>query len=290
MCGARGRFGKVGAGVGCCVFPVSPCPPRVSCAVCGGLSRLGVPYPCSLVRHSMRSVRSTGSVLLPFSFSPVSFVCACAHALVASAPPPPPSPGWCGARTSRSTGAGRWYQARDSALLAHGLNYRGISARCLEPDHVSREKLLKAHTNDKQPNDLIFVFQCRGAPGAGAFVAQLMELQPKLELPQPDHGDKVSNWNTEESPDPGTPLIGKTPTESPSPTCFPTIGSEGPVPTDKDLASQPSPPPLTHDTHSSTSSHPLPAIPTSPNPKEAGKQPRHPNTTPGTQAYSNHRE
>ena len=30
------------------------------------------------------------------------------------------------------------YQKRDSALLAHGFSYRGISARCLEPDHVSR--------------------------------------------------------------------------------------------------------------------------------------------------------
>ena len=28
------------------------------------------------------------------------------------------------------------YQKRDSALLAHGFSYRGISARCLEPDHV----------------------------------------------------------------------------------------------------------------------------------------------------------
>ena len=62
----RGGWG----GAGCCVFPVSPCPPRVSCAVCGGPSRLGVPYPRSLVRHSMRSVRSAGSVRLPFWFSP----------------------------------------------------------------------------------------------------------------------------------------------------------------------------------------------------------------------------
>ena len=68
------------------------------------------------------------------------------------------------------------YQARDSALLAHGFNYRGISARCLEPDHVSREKLLKPHTYDKQANDLIAVFQCGGALGSGAFVTQLMDM------------------------------------------------------------------------------------------------------------------
>ena len=77
------------------------------------------------------------------------------------------------------------YQARDSALLAHGFNYRGISARCLEPDHVSREKLLKPHTDDKQPNDLIAVFQCGGALGAAAFVTQLMDMQAKLKMPPP---------------------------------------------------------------------------------------------------------
>ena len=109
VCGACGPFGGVGAGAGCCVFPVSPCPPRVSCAVCGGLSRLGVPYPRSLVRHSMRSVRSAGSVRLPFWLSPrVLCVCVCARALAASAPPPPPRVGV--ARTPRAVpvlGAGR---------------------------------------------------------------------------------------------------------------------------------------------------------------------------------------
>ena len=34
------------------------------------------------------------------------------------------------------------YQKRDSAQVAHGFSYQGISARCLEPDHVSREKKL----------------------------------------------------------------------------------------------------------------------------------------------------
>ena len=88
--GARGRFGGVGAGAGCCVFPVSPFPPRVSWAVCGGPSRPGVPYPRSRVRHSMRSVRSAGSVRLPFWYSPrVLCVCVRSRSRGVRAPPPP---------------------------------------------------------------------------------------------------------------------------------------------------------------------------------------------------------
>ena len=60
--GARGRFGGVRAGAWCGVSPSSPFPPRVFRAACGGPSRPGVPYPGSLVRHSMRSVRSARSV------------------------------------------------------------------------------------------------------------------------------------------------------------------------------------------------------------------------------------
>ena len=74
--GARGRFGGVRAGTWCCVSPSSPFPPRVFRAACGGPSCPGVPYPRSLVRHSMRSVRSARSVRLPFWWSPrVLFVC-----------------------------------------------------------------------------------------------------------------------------------------------------------------------------------------------------------------------
>ena len=54
------------AGTWCCVSAVSPFPPRVSRAACGGPSIPGVPYPRSLVRHSTRSVRSASSVRLPF--------------------------------------------------------------------------------------------------------------------------------------------------------------------------------------------------------------------------------
>ena len=74
--GARGRFGVVRAGTWCCVSPSSPFPPRVSRVACGGPSRPGVPYPRSLVRHSMWSVRSARSVRLPFWWSPrVLFMC-----------------------------------------------------------------------------------------------------------------------------------------------------------------------------------------------------------------------
>ena len=75
-------------------LPCFPLLPRVSCAVCGGQSRLGVPYPRSLVRHSMRSVRSAGSVRLPFWFSPrVLCVCARSHSRGVRSPPSPPRVG-----------------------------------------------------------------------------------------------------------------------------------------------------------------------------------------------------
>ena len=67
------------------------------------------------------------------------------------------------------------YQKRDSALLAHAFNYRGSSACSLEPDHISREKRLNPPIDDRDPNDLIPVFQCGGTPGAGAFVTQVMQ-------------------------------------------------------------------------------------------------------------------
>ena len=51
------------------------------------------------------------------------------------------------------------------------------------------------------------------------------------------------------------------------------------MPTDKGLASEPSPPPLTHDTLSSTSSHPQSVPSTSLKPKEAREQPQHANPT-----------
>ena len=95
VCGARGRF-----------FPASPFPPRAPCAVRGGPSRLVVPYPRLLVRHSMRSVRSAGLVRLPFWYSPRA-LCVCVRSRSRGVRVSPP-PGCCGARTSRGPGAGRW--------------------------------------------------------------------------------------------------------------------------------------------------------------------------------------
>ena len=83
-------LGAVGAGAGLCVFSVSPFSPRVSRAVCGEPSCLGVPYPRSLVRPSMRSVCSAGSVRLPFWYCPRA-LCVCLRSCSRGvrAPPPP---------------------------------------------------------------------------------------------------------------------------------------------------------------------------------------------------------
>ena len=119
-------------------------------------------------------------------------------------------------------------QKRDSALLAHGFSYRGLSARCLEPDHVSWEKILKPHTDEKHPNDLIAIFQCGGTLGAGAFVTQLMELQEKLDPPLPTPRDKISQWDTEDNM-PKTPTLADTSMASPpSPPLFPPSGATAP--------------------------------------------------------------
>ena len=82
------QIGGVGAGAGFCAFTISPFPARVSCAVCGEPSRLGVPYPHSLVRHSMRSVRSAGSFRLPFWFSP-RVLCVCVRSRCGGVHAPP---------------------------------------------------------------------------------------------------------------------------------------------------------------------------------------------------------
>ena len=77
LCERRSRPVRGGrAGVWCRVLLISPFPPRLSRAVFGGPSRPGVRCPRSLVRHSMRSVRSAGSVRLPFWYSP-RVLCVC---------------------------------------------------------------------------------------------------------------------------------------------------------------------------------------------------------------------
>ena len=90
VCARRSRPVRgVRAGTWCCVSLVSPSPPRVFRAACGGPSRPGVPYPRSLVRHSTRSVRSARSVRLPFWWSPrVPFVCVRSRSRGVRSPPP----------------------------------------------------------------------------------------------------------------------------------------------------------------------------------------------------------
>ena len=96
----------VSAGAGSCVRPVPPLPPCVSRAACGGSSCPGVPYPCPLVRHSVRSVHSAGLVRLPFWYFPRA-LCVCVGSRSCGVPTLPSSKGRCGARTSRGFGAGR---------------------------------------------------------------------------------------------------------------------------------------------------------------------------------------
>ena len=87
------------------LLPPPPPPPHGSRAVCGGPSRPGVPYPRSLVRHSMRSVRSAGSVRLPLRYSP-RVLCVCVRLRSRGVRLPTPL-GRRGARTLRGPGAGR---------------------------------------------------------------------------------------------------------------------------------------------------------------------------------------
>ena len=81
--------------------------PRVPRGACGGSSRPGVPCPRLLVRHSMWSVRSAGSVRLPFWCAPRArcvFVRSCSRSVRVSPPPL-----FCRAHTSRGPLAGRWW-------------------------------------------------------------------------------------------------------------------------------------------------------------------------------------
>ena len=108
MCARRLRqVWGVGAGAGFCVFPVShPPPPCFPRAACGGSSCPGVPYSGPLAYHSMQSVHSAGLVRLPFWYSPRA-LCVCVRSGSRGVRALPPSPGWCGARTSGGSGAGR---------------------------------------------------------------------------------------------------------------------------------------------------------------------------------------
>ena len=77
------------AGTWCCVYPVSPFPPRVSRAACGRPSRPGVPYPLLLVRHSSGRCVPRARSCCPSGSPRVPFACVCDRAPAASAPRPP---------------------------------------------------------------------------------------------------------------------------------------------------------------------------------------------------------
>ena len=83
-----------------------PLPPRVSRAACGGLSRPGVPYPRSLVRHSMQLCVPRARSGCPSDSPRVPFACVFLRSRSRGVRSPPP--GWCGVRTSRGPGTGRW--------------------------------------------------------------------------------------------------------------------------------------------------------------------------------------
>ena len=104
--GARGRFGGFGPVPG--VVSLSFPPPRPACSA---LRVAGRPVRVSLTLARWYAIPR--GLCLPRarsgcpSGSPrVSLSCVCARALAVSAPPPPP--GWCGVRTSRGPGTGRW--------------------------------------------------------------------------------------------------------------------------------------------------------------------------------------
>ena len=83
--------------------------PRVPPGVCCGLSRPGVPSLHLPVRHLMRSVRSAGSVRLPFGSAPiVRWVWVHSYSRAVRASTPPPSVGVARAlRAVLVQGAGR---------------------------------------------------------------------------------------------------------------------------------------------------------------------------------------
>ena len=90
VCARRSQLAQgVGAGAGSCVSPWAPPCPRVPRGGCRGSCRPGVPFLRLLVRHSTRSVRSAGSVRLPFGAAPrVRCVClrSCSRGVRSSLP------------------------------------------------------------------------------------------------------------------------------------------------------------------------------------------------------------
>ena len=104
--GARGRFRGFWPVPGVVSLPSSPSRPACpALRVAGHLVRVSLTLACwyaiprGLCVLRARSSCPSGSPCVPFA-------CVCARAPAASAPPPP---GWCGVRTSRGPGTGRWW-------------------------------------------------------------------------------------------------------------------------------------------------------------------------------------
>ena len=103
--GARGRFGGLGPVPGIVSLPFPPSSPA-----CPALRVAGSPVRVSLTLARWYSI-PTGLCIprarsgCPSGSPRVPYACVCARAPAASAPPPP---GWCGVRTSRGPGTGRW--------------------------------------------------------------------------------------------------------------------------------------------------------------------------------------
>ena len=108
VCAQRSRqVCGFGAGSRSCFSPGAPPCPRVPRGACCGLYRPAVPSLRLPVRHSMRFVRSEGSVRLPFGSAP-RVPCVCVRSCFPDVRPPPPPVGV--ARTLRAVplqGAGR---------------------------------------------------------------------------------------------------------------------------------------------------------------------------------------
>ena len=135
---------------GAWTVPVPPPPPRVSLfpratrGACCGLCHPGVPSLCLLVRHSMRSVHSAGSVPLPFGSAPCAG-CVCVRSCSCGVRTLPPLISVARApRAVHGQGAGRAVRpgvcpsafpatVPCSAYLAQGEEGRWGRTACLSP-------------------------------------------------------------------------------------------------------------------------------------------------------------
>ena len=109
VCARRSRQVRgFGAGAGSCVSPMPPFLSPRSPRCLWQIAPSECPYPRPPVRHSMRSVLYAGSVRLPTRFARRA-LCVCVRSRSRGIRAPPPSPGRCGARTTRGSGAGHWW-------------------------------------------------------------------------------------------------------------------------------------------------------------------------------------